>query len=82
MLKVASLPYQGIAGRSNVEGWYRSDQFNEKVLRTESVAASIVPILFSSVLSPRYSVLMSVFPSKFDIQYSIFAFKLQPSSFA
>jgi hypothetical protein len=29
------------------------------VLRTELVAASIVPILFNSVLSPRYSVLMS-----------------------
>jgi hypothetical protein len=44
----------------------------EKVLRAECVAVFIALILFNSVLSPRYSVLMNVLTSIFDIHYSIF----------
>ena len=42
------------------------------MLRIERMAVSIAQILFNSVLSPRYSVLMCVLTSTFDIHYSIF----------
>jgi len=38
------------------------------------VVVSIAQNLFNTVLSPRNSVLMFIFPSTFDIHYSIFAF--------
>ncbi len=38
------------------------------------MAVSIARILYNSVLSPRYSVLMCVLTSTFEIHYSIFAF--------
>jgi hypothetical protein len=46
------------------------------------VAVSIARILFNTVLSPRYSVLVSVFPSTFDIHYSIFDIRFFRVSFS
>ena len=51
------------------------------VLRTERGAVSIARILFTSVLSPRYSVLMSVFTSIFIIRFFKVSFSIKPAIF-
>jgi hypothetical protein len=47
-------------------GWFRFAKINEKVLRTEFVATSIVSILFDSVPSPQSSSLSPDKCASFD----------------
>jgi hypothetical protein len=54
------------------KGGFAALSLNEKVMSAERGAVSISGIRFNSVLSPRYSVLISVFPSTFEIHYSLF----------